>query len=64
MVSRASHALSVEHPMVRFVAHSCRWSADPEGKYRAQVEEGKTYFWCSCGKSKNQVMTDAYTLSS
>ena len=23
-----------------------------------EVEEGKTYFWCACGKSKNQPFCD------
>lgn len=23
-----------------------------------EVEEGKTYFWCSCGKSSNQPLCD------
>ncbi len=22
--------------------------------YKVDVEEGKTYYWCTCGKSKNQ----------
>ncbi len=25
---------------------------------KAELEEGKTYFWCSCGKSKNQPFCD------
>ncbi len=23
-----------------------------------EVEEGKTYFWCACGRSKNQPLCD------
>lgn len=26
--------------------------------YAAEVEEGKTYYWCSCGRSKNQPFCD------
>jgi len=26
--------------------------------YAVDVEEGKTYYWCSCGKSKNQPFCD------
>jgi len=26
--------------------------------YAVEVEEGKTYYWCSCGKSKNQPFCD------
>jgi len=26
--------------------------------YTVEVEEGKTYYWCSCGKSKNQPFCD------
>ncbi len=26
--------------------------------YAVAVEEGKTYYWCSCGKSKNQPYCD------
>ncbi len=26
--------------------------------YMTEVEEGKSYFWCSCGKSKNQPFCD------
>lgn len=26
--------------------------------YMVEVEEGKRYFWCSCGKSKNQPFCD------
>lgn len=26
--------------------------------YMAEVVEGKRYFWCSCGKSKNQPFCD------
>lgn len=29
-----------------------------KGPYLVEVEEGKTYFWCSCGKSKNQPFCD------
>ena len=25
---------------------------------KVQVEAGKTYYWCACGKSKNQPMCD------
>ena len=36
--------------------------ADPtiaqKSPYGADVEEGKTYFWCSCGKSANQPFCD------
>jgi CDGSH-type Zn-finger protein len=27
--------------------------------FAVEVEEGKTYFWCACGKSKNQPFCDA-----
>jgi CDGSH iron-sulfur domain-containing protein 3 len=26
--------------------------------YLMEVEEGKTYYWCSCGQSKNQPFCD------
>lgn len=26
--------------------------------YAVEVEAGKTYFWCSCGQSKNQPFCD------
>ena len=26
--------------------------------YAVQVEAGKTYYWCSCGESKNQPFCD------
>ncbi|MCD8503825.1 MAG: CDGSH iron-sulfur domain-containing protein [Burkholderiaceae bacterium] len=26
--------------------------------YPVEVEAGKTYYWCSCGKSKNQPFCD------
>lgn len=26
--------------------------------YAVEVEEGKTYFWCACGQSKNQPFCD------
>ena len=26
--------------------------------YLVEVEEGKKYFWCSCGRSKNQPLSD------
>ena len=26
--------------------------------YAAEVEEGKTYYWCACGLSKNQPFCD------
>lgn len=26
--------------------------------YMVEVEEGKRYFWCSCGKSQNQPFCD------
>ena len=36
--------------------------ADPtivqKSPYGTDVEEGKTYFWCSCGKSTNQPLCD------
>ena len=36
--------------------------ADPtiaqKSPYGVDVEEDKTYFWCSCGKSKNQPLCD------
>ena len=27
--------------------------------YRIEVEEGKTYYWCQCGKSKKQPFCDS-----
>ena len=31
----------------------------PQNKpYTVDVEAGKTYYWCSCGKSKNQPFCD------
>ena len=26
--------------------------------YAAEVEEGKTYYWCACGRSNNQPFCD------
>jgi len=26
--------------------------------YKAEVKEGKTYFWCACGRSENQPFCD------
>ena len=26
--------------------------------YATEVEEGKTYYWCACGRSKNQPFCD------
>ncbi len=26
--------------------------------YAVDVEQGETYYWCSCGKSKNQPFCD------
>jgi len=26
--------------------------------YAVEVEEGKTYFWCACGRSQNQPFCD------
>jgi len=28
------------------------------GPYIVEVEKGKSYFWCSCGQSKNQPFCD------
>ncbi len=28
------------------------------GPYAADVEEGKTYWWCACGRSQNQPFCD------
>ena len=28
------------------------------GSYAVEVEEGKTYYWCRCGQSKNQPFCD------
>jgi len=31
----------------------------PQNKpYASEVEEGKTYYWCACGQSKNQPYCD------
>jgi len=27
--------------------------------FAVEVEEGKSYFWCACGKSKNQPFCDS-----
>lgn len=27
--------------------------------YRVDVEEGKTYYWCACGRSNNQPFCDS-----
>lgn len=29
-----------------------------KGPYPVDLEAGKTYFWCSCGQSKNQPFCD------
>ena len=29
-----------------------------KGPYQVSVEEGKTYFWCACGRSKKQPFCD------
>lgn len=29
-----------------------------KGPFPVEVEEGKNYFWCACGKSKNQPFCD------
>ncbi|MGA2043586.1 MAG: CDGSH iron-sulfur domain-containing protein [Roseiarcus sp.] len=29
-----------------------------KGPYPVQIEAGKTYYWCSCGESKNQPFCD------
>ncbi|MFH5881709.1 MAG: CDGSH iron-sulfur domain-containing protein [Candidatus Izemoplasmataceae bacterium] len=29
-----------------------------KGPYFVEVEEGKTYFWCRCGRSDNQPFCD------
>jgi len=29
-----------------------------KGPYPVEVEEGKSYFWCACGRSKNQPFCD------
>lgn len=29
-----------------------------KGPYQVALEEGKTYFWCSCGKSAKQPFCD------
>lgn len=29
-----------------------------KGSYKVDVEEGKTYFWCSCGRSASQPFCD------
>ncbi len=28
------------------------------GPFQAELEEGKSYFWCACGKSANQPFCD------
>jgi len=31
----------------------------PQNKpYASQVETGKTYYWCACGRSRNQPLCD------
>jgi CDGSH-type Zn-finger protein len=30
-----------------------------KGPYDFEVEEGKTYFWCACGKSAKQPLCDS-----
>lgn len=29
-----------------------------KSSYQVELEEGKTYYWCSCGRSKNQPFCD------
>lgn len=29
-----------------------------EGPFAVEVEEGKSYFWCACGRSKTQPFCD------
>jgi CDGSH-type Zn-finger protein len=29
-----------------------------KGPFPVEVEEGKSYFWCACGRSKNQPFCD------
>ena len=29
-----------------------------QGPYQVKLEAGKPYFWCSCGRSKNQPFCD------
>jgi len=29
-----------------------------KGPYVVELEEGKTYFWCTCGRSENQPFCD------
>ena len=29
-----------------------------KGPFGVDVEEGKTYYWCACGRSKNQPFCD------
>ena len=29
-----------------------------KGPFAVEVEEGKNYFWCACGQSKNQPFCD------
>ena len=29
-----------------------------KGPYVVELEQGKTYFWCACGKSENQPFCD------
>lgn len=30
-----------------------------KGSFPVEVEEGKSYFWCACGRSKNQPFCDS-----
>jgi CDGSH-type Zn-finger protein len=30
-----------------------------KGPYAVEVEAGKVYFWCSCGRSRNQPFCDS-----
>ena len=30
-----------------------------KSSYQVELEEGKTYYWCSCGRSKNQPFCDS-----
>lgn len=32
--------------------------AAQKGPYKAEVEEGRTYFWCACGRSAKQPFCD------
>lgn len=29
-----------------------------KGPYKVELEEGKSYYWCTCGESKNQPFCD------